>query len=378
MADKNYYDILGVSKNASDDEIKKAYRSLAKKYHPDLNPGNAEAAEKLKDVNQAFSVLSDKTKKQNYDQYGNENGPQGFGGFGGGGFGGFDASDFGGFGDIFSNIFGGGGFGGGRSSRRTNMASQGADIQVKMKLSFVEAAFGCSKTINLTRSETCKTCKGTGAKNGTELTTCSRCKGSGVVRTTQNSLFGQMISESVCPDCHGTGKMIKEKCPDCSGAGITRENRSIDINIPGGIDNNQVITLRGQGEAGRNGGPAGDIQILIQVENHKTLKREGYDVFEDVPVTFAEAMLGGKIKIPGINETLEINIPECSQTGTIISLKGKGTKILNKNGYGDLFAKIVIEVPKSLDKKQKEMLEKLSDSISNNQYPKKKAFNDKI
>ncbi len=376
MAEKNYYDILGVSKNASDDEIKKAYRNLAKKYHPDLNPGNAEAAEKLKEVNQAFSVLSDKTKKQNYDTYGSETGPQGFGGFGGG-FGGFDASDFGGFGDIFSNIFGGG-FGSSSRSRQSTMASQGADIQVKIKLSFVEAAFGCKKSINLTRSETCTTCKGTGAKNGTELSTCPKCKGSGVVRQTQNSLFGQMISESVCPDCHGRGKIIKEKCPHCSGAGITRENRSIELNIPAGIDNNQVLTLRGQGEAGRNGGPAGDIQILIQVENHKTLKREGFDVYEDVPVTFAEAMLGGKIKIPGINETLEITIPECSQTGTIITVKGKGTKILNKNAYGDLFAKLVIEVPKSLDKKQKEMLVNLSESISQNQYTKKKAFNEKI
>lgn len=376
MADKNYYDILGVSKNASDDEIKKAYRNLAKKYHPDLNPGNAEAAEKLKEVNQAFSVLSDKTKKQNYDTYGSETGPQGFGGFGGG-FSGFDAGDFGGFGDIFSNFFGGGGFGSSRA-RKTSMATQGADIQVKIKLSFVEAAFGCKKSINLTRSETCSTCKGTGAKNGTEMTTCSKCKGTGVVRTTQNSIFGQMISESVCPDCHGSGKMIKEKCPHCSGAGITRENRSIELNIPGGIDNNQVLTLRGQGEAGRNEGPAGDIQILIQVENHKTLKREGFDVFEDVPVTFTEAMLGGKIKIPGINETLEIVVPECSQTGTIISLKGKGTKILNKNGYGDLFAKLVIEVPKSLDKKQKEILKNLGETFNQNQFPKKKAFNDKI
>ena len=183
-----------------------------------------------------------------------------------------------------------------------------------------------------------------------------------------------MISESVCPDCHGRGKIIKEKCPHCSGAGITRENRSIELNIPAGIDNNQVLTLRGQGEAGRNGGPAGDIQILIQVENHKTLKREGFDVYEDVPVTFAEAMLGGKIKIPGINETLEITIPECSQTGTIITVKGKGTKIINKNGYGDLFAKLVIEIPKSLDKKQKEMLSNLAETISQNQYQKKKCY----
>ena len=380
MANKNYYDILGVNKNASDDEIKKAYRSLAKKYNPDLNPGNTEAAEKLKEVNEAFSVLSDKTKKQNYDTYGSADGPQGFGGFGGG-FSGFGDSGFGGFGDfgdIFSNIFGGA-FGGGRSrTGRGNEQRQGADIQVKMKLSFVEAAFGCKKSVNLTRSEECSHCKGTGAKNGTEFTTCAKCSGRGTIRQAQNTPFGQIVSEGVCPDCHGTGKKIKEKCPNCSGAGVTRENRSIELNIPGGIANDQVLTLRGQGEAGRNGGPAGDMQILIQVEPHKTLKREGYDVYEDVPITFTEALLGAKIKIPGINETLELNIPECTQNGTILSLKGKGIKILNKNSYGDLFAKIVVEMPKSLDKKEKQKISELADIISKNQYPKKKAFNEKI
>ena len=374
MADKNYYDILGVSKNASDDEIKKAYRVLAKKYHPDLNPGNAEAAEKLKEVNQAYSVLSDKTKKQNYDTYGSETGPQGFGG----GFGGFGGEGFGDFGDIFSNIFGGAFGGGRRSSNRASAPSQGADIQVKIKLSFVEAAYGVKKSINLTRSETCPYCKGNGAKNGTEFDTCSRCSGSGVIRQTQNSLFGQMISESVCPDCHGTGKNIKVKCPNCSGAGVTRENRSIELNIPGGIDNNQVLTLRGQGEAGRNGGPAGDIQILIQVENHKTLKREGFDVYEDVPISFTEALLGAKVKIPGINENLEITIPECTQNGTIITVKGKGIKMLNKNGYGDLFAKVYVEMPKSLDKKQKQAISEIDKTFSANQYAKKKTFNEKL
>lgn len=376
MANKNYYDILGVNKNASDDEIKKAYRSLAKKYHPDLNPGNSEAAEKLKEVNQAYSVLSDKTKKQNYDSYGDENGPQGFGGFGGGGFGsGFGG--FGDFGDIFSNIFGGA-FGGSRSSRRASAQTQGADIQVKMKLSFVEAAFGVKKNINLNRSETCPHCKGTGAKNGTDFTTCSKCSGTGTVRQAQNTPFGQVVSEGICPDCHGTGKKIKEKCSHCNGNGVTRENRNIEINIPGGIANDQVLTLRGQGEAGRNGGPAGDMQILIQVENHKLLKREGYDVYVDVPITFTEALLGAKVKIPGINETLELTIPELTQTGTILTVKGKGIKILNKNAYGDLFAKINIEIPKALDKKEKQILQDLEKSISKNQYSKKKVFNDKL
>ncbi len=374
MADKNYYEILGVNKNASDDEIKKAYRSLAKKYHPDLNPNNAEAAEKLKAVNEAYSVLSDKTKKQNYDTYGSADGPQGFGGFGGGsGFGGF-----GDFGDIFSNIFGGAFGGGGRSRNTANAPKQGADIPVKIKLSFVEAAFGVKKSINLNRSETCTHCKGTGAKNGTDYVTCPKCSGTGSVRQVQNTPFGQVVSEGVCQECHGTGKKIKEKCSHCGGAGTTRQNRSIEINIPGGIDNDQVLTLRGQGEAGRNGGPNGDMQILIQIEPHKVLKREGYDVIQDVPITFTEALLGAKIKIAGINETLELTIPECTQNGTILTVKGKGIKVLNKNSYGDLFARIIVEMPKSMGKKEKIKVSELADSISKNEYPKKKSYNDKI
>ena len=378
---KNYYDILGVSKTASDDEIKKAYRSLAKKYHPDLNPGNNEAAEKLKEVNEAFSVLSDPTKKKNYDTYGNENGPQfgGGGSYSGGGFGGF--GNFGGFedlGDIFSNIFSGG-FGSSRRSgaRTANQPTQGADIQVKVKMTFEEAAFGCKKNINLTRSETCKTCAGTGAKNGS-YETCKKCNGTGSVRQTQRTPFGQVVTEGVCQECNGKGKIIKEKCPDCSGNGVTRKNRNIEINIPGGISHDQVLTLREQGEAGKNGGPAGDILILIQVEPHKTLKREGFDVFLDVPISFTDALLGAKIKIPGIGETLELTVPELTQTGTIIKIAGKGTKILNKNGYGDLFAKVNVEMPKSLSKKEKELVSNLSDSISKNQYPKRKSFNEKV
>lgn len=381
---KNYYDILGVNKNASDEEIKKAYRSLAKKYHPDLNPGNAEAAEKLKEVNEAYSVLSDKTKRSNYDTYGNENGPQGFGGFGGGsgggGFSGFSGGfgDFGDFGDIFSNIFGGAFGGSRRSGARKSTASQGADIQVKMRLSFAEAAFGCKKNINLNRSETCPHCNGTGAKSASDFVTCPRCNGSGVVRQSQNTPFGQIVSEGVCPECNGSGKKIKDKCSNCGGTGIVRVNRNIELNIPGGIDSDQVLTLRGQGEAGRGGGPAGDIQILIQVEPHKFLKREGFDVYVDVPISFTEALLGARVKIPGIAETLEINIPELTQTGTIISLKGKGTKILNKNGYGDLFAKVIVEMPKNLNRKERELVQELSNSISASSYTKKKSFNDKL
>lgn len=379
MANKNYYDILGVSKTATDDEIKKAYRGMAKKYHPDLNPGNAEAAEKLKEVNEAYEVLSDKTKRSNYDNYGDPNGAAGFGGgFGGNGGAGFDfGGGFGGFEDILSSVFGGG-FGGGRRSRNPNAPMQGADIQARINLTFAEAAFGCKKNVSLTRSETCDACRGTGAKNGSEYSTCSRCGGTGSVTTTQNTMFGQMVSQSVCPECGGTGRHIKEKCPKCNGAGATRQNRNIEINIPGGVDSDTILTLRGQGEAGKNGGSAGDLQLLIRVAEHKVLKRNGYDVLQDVYVSFTDAMLGGKVEIAGINEKLLITIPPLTQTGTILTVKGKGTKIRGKNGYGDLFAKVIVELPKSLNKKQKELIEELDKSIDSNEYTKRKQFNSKL
>lgn len=368
----NYYDLLGVKKDATDDEIKKAYRQMAKKYHPDLNPGDASAAEKLKEINEAYEVLSDKQKRSNYDNYGDANGPS----FGGAG----SSSSFGGFGgfeDIINNVFGGafGGFGGG--SRRRSSAQHGADIQVKMNLTFVEAAFGCKKTINVTRNETCEDCHGTGAKNG-DFTTCSRCSGTGVVQNVTNTMFGQMVSEGTCPVCHGTGKSIKTKCQTCSGVGTVRKNRSIDMNVPAGIDNDQVITLRGQGEAGKNGGTTGDMQVIISVAPHKVLKREGFDVYLDVPISFTESILGCKMVIPGINENLNLTVPELCQTGTVIMLKGKGVKILNRNGYGDLYAKIIVEMPKSLDKQERALVEELDKKINKNNYSKRKQFQEKI
>ena len=375
MASKDYYGILGVSKTASDDEIKKAYRSMAKKYHPDLNPGDASAAEKLKEVNEAYEVLSDKQKRSNYDQFGDPNGmASGFGGGAGGA--GFDFSSFGGFGDIFGDIFGS--FGGGNSRRNPNAPMQGADIQARINLTFEEAAFGAKKSISLNRSETCSECHGTGAKGGTAYSTCSRCGGSGRITTRQNTMFGQMLSESTCPDCSGTGKKIKEKCTKCSGAGFTRETRSIEVNIPGGVNTGTILTLRGQGEAGKNGGQAGDLQLLIKAGDHKVLKRDGYDVFEDVYVSFTDALLGKKVDIAGINEKLTITIPALTQTGTIITVKGKGTKVLNKNSYGDLFAKIIVEMPKTLSKRERELVEELDKSILDKEYPKKKSFSSKI
>ena len=372
MANKNYYDILGVSKSASDDEIKKAYRQMAKKYHPDLNPGDASAAEKLKEVNEAYEVLSDKQKKSNYDNFGDPNGANPFGNAGSG-FSGFSSSGFGGFEDIFDMFTGG--FGGGR--RRKSSAVSGADIQVRVNLTFAEAAFGAKKNINLNRSETCSSCHGTGAKNGVTQS-CSRCNGQGFITQAQNTMFGRMMTQTECPVCHGTGKTFKEKCPDCAGAGIKRVNRNIEINIPGGVDDNQILTLRGQGEAGKGGGEPGDIQILLKVGAHKTLKRDGFNVTTTVPISFTESLLGTKIKINGIDEQLELVIPELTQTDTVITLKGKGAKILGKNAYGDLLAKIVVEMPKSLDKRQKEIIGELDKTISKSSYSKRKTYMDNV
>lgn len=367
---KNYYEILGVNKSATDDEIKKAYRSLAKKYHPDLNQNSPEAAEKLKEVNEAYEVLSDKTKRSNYDNFGDPNGAQNFGGAGGsfGGFGGFE--------DIFSNMFGGGFFGGNRNRR--SMAQDGADIQVKLNLSFVEASFGAKKNINLTRSEKCEKCNGSGAKPGTSPKTCSRCQGSGVVQQVQNTIFGQTAIQTTCPECQGKGTIITDKCTECSGSGVVRKNRNIELNVPGGVDNGQILTLRGQGEAGINGGDAGDMLVVISVLKHKTLTRDGYNVYTEVPITFTESILGTKIDVGGIDEIISVTIPEFTQTGDKITVKGKGTKKLNQNGYGDLIVTVIVELPKSLDRAQKLLIEKLNEDIKQNQYTKKKQYNEKI
>lgn len=373
---KNYYEILGVEKNASQDDIKKAYLKLAKKYHPDLNPGDATAGEKLKEVNEAYEVLSDQTKRSNYDNFGDPNG-NAFSGTGGstGGFGGF--SGFGGFEDILSNMFGGfGNFGSG--SRKQSLAQDGADIDINMTLTFVEASFGVKKNINLNRNEACENCHGTGAKPETSPTPCSRCNGTGTVQVSQATPFGRMMTQTVCPECKGKGSIIKDKCQNCSGVGVVRKNRNIEINIPGGIDNGQVITLRGQGEAGINGGANGDMHIIIKVQEHKTLKREGYNVFVTVPVSFTESILGTEITVGGINENVKVKVPEFTQTGTKLTVKGKGTKVLNKNQYGDLIVTIEVELPKSLDRAQKLLIEKLNSDISASQYPKKKQYNEKI
>ncbi len=357
---KNYYDILGVSKSASADEIKSAYRKLAKQYHPDLNKGE-EAATKFKEINEAYECLSDPQKKSNYDQFGSAEGPQGFGGAGGG------FSGFGGFEDIF-NMFSG--FGGGRQNSRTD----GEDINVRMNLSFKEACNGGSKTVNINRYEKCADCSGTGAKNGKEFTTCSNCNGSGKVKQVQNSIFGQMVNITSCPNCGGKGKIIKEKCSSCLGKGYNKRSRTITINIPAGISEGQVLTLRGEGNSSLNGGSNGNLNVIISVANHELLTRKDFNLYISVPIPFTLAMLGGSIKVPTVNEIIELKIPELTQTGTVFKIKGKGVKYLRREMYGDLFVTVTTEFPKSLDKKAKETLEETFSKINDNNYSKYRDY----
>lgn len=376
MDNKDLYAILGVSKNASDAEIKSAYRNLAKKYHPDKfstapEAEKKDAENKMKDVNHAYSVLSDKEKRSNYDNFGSEDGPMGGGfgsGFGGGGF-------SGGFDDIFSNIFSAFG-GGGRRSQSTRV--DGDDITLNLVLSFKEAAFGCEKEINLNRTEECPDCKGTGAKNGTSFTTCPKCGGSGQINTVQNTPFGQIRNTRVCDACRGTGKKITETCPKCGGKGYQKAKRSVKINVPAGVDNGQMMTYYNEGEAGRNGGRKGNLIIVLSVKNHEVFKRRGADLHLDFPITFTQAALGAKVDIPTLTDPVEYNIPEGTQSGTVFRIKGKGIKILKKEAYGDLYVTVHVETPKNLTPRQKELFSALSSSMLAGQNPKQKSFYDTL
>ena len=377
---KNYYDVLGVSKSATDEEIKSAYRKLAKKYHPDLNKDNPDATAKFKEVNEAYEVLGDKTKRSNYDTYGSADGNP-FGGNGGaGGFGGFGngggfSGNFGGFedlGDIFSGFFGGSGFGG--SSRRSEMV--GSDINLRMDLSFDEAVFGTKTNVTVLRTTVCHDCNGTGAKNGTEYTTCSACGGRGKVRYQQNTIFGTMTSESACSTCGGTGKQIKEKCSCCGGKGFVKQNTTIEIEIPAGVDNGQVLTVPNKGNEAKGG--CGNLRIELNVASHPMLRREGADLYADVYVPYIDCILGCDIDVPIVKGTYKLTIPPLTSSGTLFRLKGKGVKKLRSNSSGDVLITIKSEVPKSLDKQTKELLNKIKDSTNASAYPKSKDCTSKI
>ena len=375
MADKrDYYEVLGVSKGATDDEIKKAYRREAKKYHPDLHPGDKQAEANFKEVNEAYEVLSDSDKKARYDQFGHAGVDPNFGGGGAGGFGGFDD-----FGDIFSNIFGGGfgGFGGGGARR--NGPVRGADIRQVIDITFEEAAFGCKKNISITKQEECPTCKGSGTKPGTSPVTCKRCNGQGQVKTQTRTPLGYMTNITTCPDCKGTGKVVTDPCRDCRGTGRVRKTRAIEVDIPQGINHGQTIQISGRGEPGQRGGSAGDLLITIRIKPHPIYKREDYDVYIEMPITFVEAALGATIRVPTIDGIVEYDIPEGTQTGTVFKLKNKGIPYIRGKNRGDEYVMVEVEVPKNISQKQKEVLrefEKLS--LGKENYKKQKTWFDKV
>ena len=376
---RDYYEVLGVDKSASPDEIKKAYRKLAKKYHPDLNPGEKAkpAEEKFKEATEAYEVLSDAEKKQRYDQFGHAGVDPQAGGFGGGGYG-----DFGGFGggfeDIFSSFFGGG-FGGGQTRRNPNAPQRGRDLKYAVDLTFEQACFGCEIELNVNRTERCDSCGGSGAESGTSPATCNVCHGTGQVTTVQRTAFGNFQSTRPCSTCSGTGKIITNPCKACRGDGSVRKSRKVKVKIPAGIDNEQIISVSGQGDAGKNGGPAGDLLVVTRVKKHKLFTRQGYDIMCDFPITFVEAALGAEVQVPTIDGNVKYNIPEGTQTGTVFRLKDKGVPKLHGNGArGNQYVKINVEIPKNLSEKQKDLLRQFGDTVEPAKYNERKSFMDKV
>ncbi len=374
MAEKrDYYEVLGVDRNANDAELKKAYRNLAKKYHPDVNPGDKAAEAKFKEANEAYEVLSDSQKRGRYDQFGHAGtDPNGFGG--GGGF--SSDFDFGGIGDIFETFFGGSGFGGRSKTRRG--PQKGADIKYSMDISFEEAAFGIEREINVSKMEVCSKCTGSGAKPGSNVTTCSHCNGTGQVQIKQNTPFGQFINTKTCDACKGEGKIITEPCPACNGKGRLRSTKKIKIDIPAGIDDGQTISLRGGGDPGLKGGPNGDLYVNIRVKSHPLFSRQGNNVVCDVPITFTQAALGAELEVPTLDGKVKYTVPEGTQTGSVFRLKGKGIPYLRGNGRGDQYVKVTIEVPKKLNDKQKALLREFAEISGDESHEQRKGFFDKM
>ncbi|GAA3646974.1 molecular chaperone DnaJ [Asaccharospora irregularis] len=371
---RDYYESLGVSKEADASEIKKAYRKLAMKYHPDRNPGDKEAEEKFKEISEAYEVLSDETKRRNYDQFGHDgvNG-QGFGGFGGQGqgFGGFEDM----FGDIFGDMFGGG-FGSSRVRRRG--PQRGADIRQSITITFEEAAFGKKASIKVNRSEECEACNGTGAKPRTSKKTCPTCNGTGEVRSVQRTPFGNIASSRTCGECDGTGEVIETPCSKCHGRGNNRKVKTIEVDIPAGIDDGQMIKLSGQGEVGEKGAPRGDLYIIVNVKPHTLFTREGNDIHFEMPITFVQAALGDEIEVPTLDGKVQYKIPEGTQTGTVFRLKEKGIPRLRGNSRGDQYVKVTVEIPKKLNDKQKDLLREFAKECGTDVHERKKSFGQKL
>ena len=375
MADKrDYYEVLGLNKGASDDEIKKAYRQNAKKYHPDLHPGDKAAEEKFKEVNEAYEVLSDKEKKARYDQFGHAgvdpNYGTGAGGYGGNPFsGGIDIDE------IFSSFFGG--FGGSRG-RSANRPQRGSDVNAGITITFEEAAKGCKKTINFNSVDNCDSCHGTGAEPGTQAKTCSACGGSGRVTVNQRTPFGTVQTQRSCDACHGTGKVIEHPCHKCNGSGRHRKNHTVDVSIPAGIKDQMMLNVSGHGNAGYNGGPKGDLHVTVNVKNHNLFERRGDDVWCDLPITFTQAVLGSEVVVPTLDGKVNYSIHEGTQPNDVFRLKGRGIPHLGGRGKGDQYCRVVVEIPKNLNNKQKELIRQFESTTTEKNYAKRKNFFDKL
>ena len=372
---RDFYEVLGIEKSASDDDIKRAYRQAAKKYHPDLHPGDAGAEAKFKEVNEAYEVLSDKEKRARYDQFGHAGVDPNFGAGGGGGFGGYDFGDFGDLGDLFGSFFGGGfGAQSGRSSNNANAPRRGSDVRQTIVLSFEEAAKGCSKEIEYRRIEQCSECHGSGARAGTTPKTCSACNGTGTVRLQQRTMFGVIQTQKACDTCRGTGRIIEQKCQKCGGAGRVKVPRKRKVDLPAGIDEGQTYTVRGEGSAGVNNGPSGDLYIDIAVRPHHFFERDGYDVHCEVPLTFAQAALGDEIDVMTLDGVQKVRVSAGTQPGDVHTLKGKGIQKLNGRGKGDQLIHFTLSVPKNLNETQKRLIREMDDALPK-QTAKKGFFN---
>lgn len=372
MANKrDYYEVLGIDKNATDEDIKRAYRKKAKECHPDLHPNDKEAEARFKELNEANEVLSDPDKRARYDQFGFD-GPDMGGSAGGNPFGGMDFSGMGGMGDIFDQLFNGGM--GGSAQARRNAPRQGNDVRYELRLTFEEAAKGCHKSVEFYRYENCATCGGSGAKPGTQPQTCSMCKGTGQIRQSG----GWMTTVRTCPACGGSGKVIKDKCSSCGGSGCVRMRRTLELDVPAGVDDNIVLSKRGQGEPGANGGPNGDLLIQITVKPHKLFRREGTNLRLEVPISFTQAALGAEIDVPTLDGSVKYTIPEGTQTDTEFRIRGKGIQQLGSNNKGDLIFKVRVETPRRLTEKQRELLRQFDGDDNGKQYDQRKTFIDKV
>ena len=374
MADKrDYYEVLGVAKGATDDELKKAYRQLAKKYHPDLNPGDKEAEAKFKEVNEAYEVLSDKEKRARYDQFGHAGVDPNFGGGAGGGNpfqGGFD------FTDIFDSFFGG--FGGGSRRANPNAPRRGSDVQANIAISFEEAAKGCKKTVTYSQIETCADCHGTGAAAGTSPKTCEHCHGTGQVRINQRTPFGVVQSSQTCDRCGGTGKIVETPCKTCDGKGRVRRHKSIEITVPAGIDDEQILNVGGKGNAGVNGGPNGDLHVYVSVRPHPIFERRGNDVWCEMPITFTQAALGADVEVPTLDGKVSYHVHDGTQPGDVFRLKGKGIQGLGSRMRGDQYVQVTVEVPRNVTREQKDLLRRLDAAFEVKQFPKRKEYREKL